>query len=103
MTGVSKLLTNISTGVGTDITGEWQTWNGGPGDFWVWGNLGGGTVVLEAALLESASLCVCGTEITDTGVLKAGVGKFNFNHGTRIRATLINTTYPASGVYAEVN
>ncbi len=103
MSGVTDLLTNAGAGSGIDITGEWQTWFGGPGDFWAWGDLGGGTIYLEAALLESAPLSVCGTSITTITPTSSAVTKFYFNHGTRIRAVVTGTTSTSSGIYARVN
>ncbi len=103
MSGVSNLLTNAGAASGVDITGDWQTWNGGPGDFWVWGDLGGGQIDLHAALNESAPVIVCGSTITGTTDTSAAVTKFNFNHGTRIRAVVTVTTGASSGIYAKVN
>ena len=37
MSGVSVLLNNAGADTGVPIVGEWKTWNGGAGDFWVWG------------------------------------------------------------------
>lgn len=103
MAGVDVLLNNISANAGIDTAGEWITWLGGPGDFWVWGNLGGGKVHLEAALHTTAPVEVCNTSITGTTNTSSGVTKFNFNHGTRIRAVLSDAPSAASGVYAKVN
>lgn len=99
MTGVLVLLDNAGAASGIDITGEWMTWDGGPGDMWVWGNLGGGTIHLEASIsTDDFQVCVTGTQLTLTGV-----AKFNFNHGTRIRAVLDSTTAISSGVFVKVN
>ena len=103
MSGVTDLLINSGAGSGIDIIGEWKTWFGGPGDFWVWGDLGGGIIHLEAALLESAPLSVCGTSIDTITTTKSAVTKFYFNHGTKIRAVVTGTTSQSSGIYAKVN
>lgn len=98
-----KLLENESAAATVDIVGNWQTHYGGQGDFWVWGNLGGGTVYLEAALEEDAPCGICGTEITGTSPTSSGVAKFYLAASTRIRAVLKNSTSASSGVYARVN
>ena len=103
MSGVLVLLDNAGDSAGEDITGEWMTWNGGPGDFWVWGDLGGGQVDLHAALDESAPVIVCGTTIEDTSDTSAGLVKFNLNHGTKIRAVVTLTTGVSSGIFAKGN
>lgn len=105
MTGLNELLTNAGDDAGEDIEGEWQTWNGGPGDFWVWGDLGGGQVDLHAALDENTPLVVCGTTVKDVNVstTQSAVTKFNFNHGTRIRAVVTLTTATSSEIYVKVN
>ena len=101
--GTLDLLRDAGADTGVNITGEWMLWPGGPGDFWAWGNLGGGRCYLEAALLETAFLEVCGTSITNVTTVVSAVTKFNFNHGTRIRAIVTGTTSPSSGVFAIVN
>lgn len=101
--GLIVLLNNAGADSGVDITGDWQTWEGGPGDLWVWGDLGGGTLELQAAILESAPLSVCGTQITAVTTTSSAVAVFHFNHGTRIRAILTGTTSASSGVFAKVN
>lgn len=99
MTGVIVLLDNAGEATGVPITGDFHTWFGGPGDMWVWGDFGNGTVHLEAALEPDDFItCVTGTEMTLQGVVK-----FNFNHGTMIRAVLSGTTAPSSGVFVKVN
>ena len=103
MTGLSELLTNAGAGAGVDITGDWKTWNGGPGDFWVWGDLSGGQVNLHACLDENAPLVVCSTTIRSTSPTSSAVVKFDFNHGTKIRAVVTGTTGTSSGIYAKVN
>ncbi len=103
MSGLNELLTNAGAGSGVDIEGDWQTWDGGPGDFWVWGDLGGGQIDLHAALDEDAPLIVCDTDITTATPTRSAVVKFNFNHGTRIRAVVTLTTGVSSGIYAKVN
>lgn len=103
MSGVVNLLTNEGAALGVDVVGDWQTWFGGPGDFWVWGDLGGGTVELEATLDGTAFTCINGTSTTATSSIAAGITKFYLNHGTKIRAALRNTTSTSSGVYAKVN
>lgn len=103
MSGLSVLLNNVGADTGVDITGDWVTWNGGPGDFWAWGDLGGGTIRMEAALLESAPVTICGMSLTDITTVISGVIRFDFNHGTRIRAVVSGTTSPSSGIYAKVN
>ena len=80
MSGLVVLLNNAGANSGVDVIGEWKTWNGGPGDFWVWGDLGGGQIDLHAALDESAPVIVCKTTIEDTSPTSAAVTKFNFNH-----------------------
>lgn len=101
--GVLVLLDNVGAASGIDITGDWFTWNGGPGDFWVWGDLGGGIITLSASLLESAPLTVCGTSFTEITPIASGSAKFNFNHGTRIRAVVTGTISTSSGIFAKVN
>ena len=105
MTGLKNLLTNAGDVSGQNIIGEWTTWEGGPGDFWVWGDLGGGQVDLHAALNEAAPLVVCGTTVKDVDVstTQSAVTKFNFNHGTRIRAVVTLTTATSSGIFVKVN
>lgn len=103
MSGLTVLLNNRGSISGVNITGDWTTWSGGPGDFWVWGDLGGGQVDLHAALDESAPVIVCGTTIRETSDTSAAVVKFNFNHGTRIRAVVTLTTGTSSGIFAKVN
>lgn len=99
MAGVIVLLNNVGADAGVDITGEWFTWFGGPGDMWVWGDFGGGTIHLEAALEPDEFVtCVTGTEMNIEGVVK-----FNFNHGTQIRAVLTDTTGTSSEVTVKVN
>jgi len=103
MSGLSELLINVGASAAVDITGEWKTWEGGPGDFWVWGNLGGGQVDLHACLDEAVHLIVCSTTISAVTTTSSAVVKFNFNHGTRIRAVVTGTTGASSGIYAKVN
>lgn len=103
MASIPKLLDNVSTTAGVDITGDWVIWFGGPGDFWVRGDLGGGTVYLEAGFSGSASTRVCDVAISGTSATQAGVTKFNFNHGTKIRAVLADVAHTATGVFCEVN
>jgi len=104
MSGLTKLLNGASALAGVDIVGEWFTWYGGPGDLWVWGNLGGGNVYLEAALDITAPLLICSTiDFSLVSPSKSSVSKFNFNHGTRIRAVLKSTSSTSSGVYARAN
>ena len=81
-----KLLENAGAGAGVNITGDWQIFYGGEADFWVWGDLGGGKVHLEAALDESAPCFICGTSITETSPTSAGIAKFNLAPSTKIRA-----------------
>lgn len=103
MAGVDILLNNASAAAGVDITGEWITWSGGPGDFWVWGDLGGGEIHLEAALDKSAPLEVCLTRFINITTIASGVSRFDFNHGTSIRAVVAGTTGTSSGIFAKVN
>lgn len=108
MTGIVNLLTNASGNAGVDIVGEWKTWYGGPGDFWVSGDLGGGTVHLEATLSDVTSSpiainCVDGTFIVDTSPTVASITKFLLGHGTKIRAVLEETKSNSSGVMIVVN
>ena len=103
MGGVVKLLTNVGADSGIDIIGDFQTWHGGPGDFWVWGDLGGGQIDLHAALDENAPAIASGTTITETTPISAGVAKFNLSHGTKIRAVVTSTSATSSGMFAKVN
>lgn len=98
MTGVIKLFTNVGDAAGDDITGEFQTWFGGPGDFIVYGNFGGGTIQLELTPNNGViTICITGTKLRHKGVVR-----FNLNHGFKIRAILRNTTSASSGIFAEV-
>ena len=103
MAGLLNLLNNQGAASGTDITGDWFTWTGGPGDFWVWGNLGGGTISLQAAIDTTAPVTICGTETTAVTTTSSAVDVFHLNHGTQIRAVLTGTTSTSSGVYVKVN
>ena len=98
MSGTTKLLTNAGAASGVDITGDFKTWFGGPGDFVVWGNFGGGTIHLELTPNNGVNIiCITGTQLNVNGVIR-----FNLNHGFRIRAVLEDTTSTSSGVFAEV-
>ena len=103
MAGVDVLLNNVGATAGVDIIGEWTTWLGGPGQFWVWGNLGGGEVHLEAALDISAVCCIEGTFISDATMTVASLTTFNLNHGTRIRAVLNKTLMDSDSVMVRAN
>lgn len=81
-----KLIENGSASVNAGIVGDWQIFYGGYADFWVWGDLGGGTAYLEAAIDTQAPCIVCGTEITEVNSQKSAVAHFNFNSGTKVRA-----------------
>lgn len=102
-TNYKKLLEDESGNAHQDIVGEWQVHYGGRGDFWVWGNLGGGEVHLEAAIVESAPCEICNTSIKDTSDTKSGVVKFYLAPATKIRAVLTGATSPTSNVFARVN
>jgi hypothetical protein len=103
VSGLTNLLTNVGADLGVDIVGEWFTWDGGPGDLWVWGNLGGGVVVIQATIDESVPCEICGTRVSNTSTTSSAVVRFDLNHGTRIRAILKNTILVSTGVYARVN
>lgn len=103
MTALVELLVNRGEDSGVDITGDWKAWDGGPGDIWVWGNLGGGQVDLHAAIDESAPVVVCGTTSSGTSPTSSSVTKFNFKQSTKIRAVLTGSTSPSSGIYVKVN
>jgi len=102
-----KLIENLSSDAGTDIIGDWKLHYGGEGDFWVWGNLGGGTVYLQATLDESLSplpiATICGCESSDASTTVANVSKFYLASETKIRAVLLNTTSSSSGVNVRIN
>lgn len=95
-----KLLTNVGAASGVDITGDFQTWNGGPGDFTIRaegaGSLGGGVVELQATANDGNNV-ICIAELDVEGVLR-----FNLNHGWRLRGVLAETTSESSGVFAEI-
>ncbi len=98
MTGIVKLFTDVGAAAGIDITGEFRTWFGGPGDFIVYGNFGGGTIQLELTPNDGGIvICITGTKLRNKGVVR-----FHLNHGFKIRAILRNTTSASSGIFAEV-
>lgn len=98
MSGVVKLLTNAGSSSGVDITGQFVPWFGGPGDFVVWGDLGGGTIHLDLTPNDGDNvICITGSQLNVNGVIR-----FNLNHGFKIRAVLEGTTATSSGVFAEV-
>lgn len=98
MTGVVKLLTNRGSASGVDIVGDFTTWFGGPGDFIVWGDFGGGTIELQLTPNDGGIVIpISGTQFTANGV-----ARFSLNHGIKIRAVLTGTSSTSSGVFAEV-
>lgn len=103
MAGIINLLTNAGNSAGQNIISEWHTWYGGAGQLWVSGDIGGGTVHLEATLDEVAVNCVEGTFIVEASTAIASIVTFNLNHGTKIRAVLEETTSDSSGVNVRVN
>lgn len=83
--GTVDLLVNAGAGSGVDITGEWMTWFGGPGDFWVWGELAGGGCYLEAAFAykeDDFSFTVNGESVvTDVlGSVPTGMTTFSIGY-----------------------
>ena len=103
MSGVIILLDNVGSLSGVDITGEFKIWFGGPGQFWVWGDLAGGQVDLHAALDENAPAIICGSTIIGTSPTSAAVFTFDLNHGTKIRAVVTLTTGTSSGIFVKAN
>lgn len=103
MTGIVVLLNNAGADSGVDIIGEWKTWFGGPGDFWVWGDLGGGVIELQASINETAPVSVCDTQVTAITPTASGLTVFHLKHGTRLRAVVTGATSPSSGIFAKVN
>lgn len=98
MSGVFKLLTNVGDVAGQDIIGEWIHWDGGPGNFIVWGDLGGGKAQMEISPdAGTTAICSPGTLLNTIGIVD-----FNLRPGFQIRATLKNTTSASSGVNVKV-
>jgi len=101
MSGVLKLLANVGADTGVDVLGEFKFWSGGPGDFVVTfnngtGDFGGGVVELQLTPDDGANI-ICMTELDLVGVVR-----FTLNHGFKIRAILVDTTAPSSGITAEI-
>ena len=104
MSALLELFIDVGGAGGEDIIGDWKAWDGGPGDVWIWGDLGGGQIDLHAAIDEVAPVVVCETSAS-TGVTKtsSAVTKFNFKQSTKIRAVLTGSTRKSSGIYVKVN
>ena len=98
MSRVFNLLADAGDISGTDVVSEWILWDGGPGDFAVWGDFGKGKMQLELTPDSGTTvICVTGSEIYDKGVVR-----FSLFHGFQIRARLSDTTSASSGIHARI-
>jgi len=95
--GVLDLLLDVGAAADVDIIGDFIVWPGGGGDLFVTGELGGGSVELQATLDDGANvICVLSLPVK-------GISRFILNHGVKLRAALVDTTSTSSGVSARIN
>ena len=99
----TPLADDLGAGTGVDIIGDWIIWNGGTGDMWVWGDLGGGKAQLQAAIDITAPVTLCETCVTDVTPTSSAVVKFTVNQGTKVRVIITDTTAPSSGINVVIN
>lgn len=103
MTGTEVLLKDAGAPAGVDIIGDFKSWNGGDGYFIVSGNLGLGTIELEATAWQNVIIKVSGTKVKHQ-IVSTVIGtqiRFHLPHGMKIRAVLSGSTSPSSEIKAE--